>query len=175
MCLFCWQLLADYSTCLTADWLHICVCMYMYIFDVDVWFQPLQDSNINLFVNFYFYVAGHDLFYFGVFILQISRSIGDVYLKKPEFNREPLYAKFRLREPFKRPILSSEPSISEHELQPDDQFLIFASDGLWEHLSNQEAVDIVKSHPHHVSCLSSPHILVTILFGSVRVYIYYML
>ncbi|PSS29998.1 Protein like [Actinidia chinensis var. chinensis] len=80
-------------------------------------------------------------------LIQISRSIGDVYLKKPEFNREPLYAKFRLREPFKRPILSAEPSISEHELQPDDQFLIFASDGLWEHLSNQEAVDVVKNHP----------------------------
>ncbi|XP_061998651.1 probable protein phosphatase 2C 60 [Rosa rugosa] len=81
-------------------------------------------------------------------LIQISRSIGDVYLKKPEFNREPLYAKFRLREPFKRPILSAEPAISVHELQPHDQFLIFASDGLWEHLTNQEAVDIVQSHPH---------------------------
>ncbi|CAN6698850.1 unnamed protein product [Malus baccata var. baccata] len=81
-------------------------------------------------------------------LIQVSRSIGDVYLKKPEFNREPLYAKFRLREPFKRPILSSEPSISVHELQPHDQFLILASDGLWEHLTNQEAVDIVQNHPH---------------------------
>ena len=84
------------------------------------------------------------------FVLQVCRSIGDVYLKKAEFNREPLYAKFRLREPFKRPILSSEPSISVNELQPHDQFLIFASDGLWEHLSNQEAVDIVQNHPHSV-------------------------
>ncbi|KAK3037136.1 hypothetical protein RJ639_031023 [Escallonia herrerae] len=81
-------------------------------------------------------------------LIQISRSIGDVYLKKAEFNREPLYAKFRLREPFRRPILSSEPSISVHELQPHDQFLILASDGLWEHLSNQDAVDIVQNHPH---------------------------
>ncbi|XP_061359693.1 probable protein phosphatase 2C 60 isoform X1 [Gastrolobium bilobum] len=81
-------------------------------------------------------------------IIQVSRSIGDVYLKKAEFNREPLYAKFRLREPFKRPILSSEPSISVHQLQPHDQFIIFASDGLWEHLSNQEAVDIVQNNPH---------------------------
>lgn len=80
-------------------------------------------------------------------LIQISRSIGDVYLKKAEFNREPLFAKFRLRQPFKRPILSSEPSISVHELQPDDQFLIFASDGLWEHLSNQDAVDLVQKHP----------------------------
>lgn len=80
----------------------------------------------------------------------MSRSIGDLYLKKAEFNKEPLYAKFRLREPFKRPILSSEPSISVHELQQHDQFLIFASDGLWEHLSNQDAVDIVQNHPRNV-------------------------
>ncbi|KAF7841313.1 putative protein phosphatase 2C 64 [Senna tora] len=80
-------------------------------------------------------------------LIQVSRSIGDVYLKKPEFNREPLYAKFRLREPFKRPILSSEPSISVCQLQPQDKFIIFASDGLWEHLSNQEAVDIVQNNP----------------------------
>ncbi|GKV23973.1 hypothetical protein SLEP1_g33638 [Rubroshorea leprosula] len=81
-------------------------------------------------------------------LIQVSRSIGDVYLKRAEFNREPLYAKFRLREPFKRPILSSEPSISVHQLQPHDQFIIFASDGLWEHLTNQDAVDIVQNHPH---------------------------
>ncbi|KAL6959898.1 [pyruvate dehydrogenase (acetyl-transferring)]-phosphatase [Sarracenia purpurea var. burkii] len=81
-------------------------------------------------------------------LIQVSRSIGDAYLKKAEFNREPLYSKFRLRKPFQRPILSAEPSISVHELQPHDQFLIFASDGLWEHLSNQEAVDIVQNHPH---------------------------
>ncbi|OWM80440.1 hypothetical protein CDL15_Pgr019720 [Punica granatum] len=81
-------------------------------------------------------------------IIQVSRSIGDVYLKKAEFNKEPLYAKFRLREPFKRPILSADPSFSVHQLEPHDLFVIFASDGLWEHLSNQEAVDIVQKHPH---------------------------
>ncbi|XP_060176222.1 probable protein phosphatase 2C 60 [Lycium barbarum] len=82
-------------------------------------------------------------------LIQISRSIGDVYLKKAEFNREPLYAKFRLREPFTRPILSSDPDILVHQVQPQDQFVIFASDGLWEHLSNQEAVDIVQKHPRN--------------------------
>lgn len=84
-------------------------------------------------------------------LIQISRSIGDVYLKKAEFNRAPLYAKFRLREPFKRPILSSDPSVSVHQLEPHDQFIIFASDGLWEHFTNQEAVDIVQNHPHNGS------------------------
>ncbi|CAL4966369.1 unnamed protein product [Urochloa decumbens] len=82
-------------------------------------------------------------------LIQVCRSIGDAYLKKQEFNREPLYAKFRLREPFHKPILSSEPSISVQPLQPHDQFLIFASDGLWEHLTNQEAVDIVHNSPRN--------------------------
>ncbi|RLN12717.1 putative protein phosphatase 2C 60 [Panicum miliaceum] len=82
-------------------------------------------------------------------LIQVCRSIGDAYLKKQEFNREPLYTKFRLREPFNKPILSSEPSISVQPLQPHDQFLIFASDGLWEHLTNQEAVDIVCSSPRN--------------------------
>ncbi|KAJ7551183.1 hypothetical protein O6H91_06G003700 [Diphasiastrum complanatum] len=80
-------------------------------------------------------------------IIQVSRSIGDVYLKKPEFNREPLLAKFRLSEPLQRPILIAEPTINVRTLQPEDQFLIFASDGLWEHLTNEEAVDIVRNHP----------------------------
>ncbi|XP_076897809.1 putative protein phosphatase 2C 38 [Bidens hawaiensis] len=80
-------------------------------------------------------------------IIQVSRSIGDAYLKKAEFNREPLLAKFRLPGPFSKPILNPEPSIYIHKLTPKDQFLIFASDGLWEHLSNGEAVDIVHNYP----------------------------
>ncbi|CAA2990852.1 probable phosphatase 2C 38 isoform X1, partial [Olea europaea subsp. europaea] len=71
--------------------------------------------------------------------IKVSRSIGDAYLKKIEFNREPLWPKFRQPEPFKKPILVAEPSILVQKLHPKDQFLIFASDGLWEHLSNQEA------------------------------------
>ncbi|XP_020228053.1 probable protein phosphatase 2C 42 [Cajanus cajan] len=81
-------------------------------------------------------------------IIQVSRSIGDVYLKHAQFNREPLNAKFRLPEPMNMPILSASPTIISHALQPNDSFLIFASDGLWEHLSNEKAVDIVNSNPH---------------------------
>lgn len=83
-------------------------------------------------------------------VLQVSRSIGDAYLKKAEFNKEPLLAKFRLPEAFDSPILRAEPTIHVQRIHPQDQFLIFASDGLWEHLSNQEAVDIVNNSPHNV-------------------------
>ncbi|KAF8397600.1 hypothetical protein HHK36_016520 [Tetracentron sinense] len=82
-------------------------------------------------------------------LIQISRSIGDAYLKKAEFNKEPLLSRFRLPKPFGKPILSSEPSISVQKLSTKDQFLIFASDGLWEHLSNQEVVEIVHNYPRN--------------------------
>ncbi|GLT70066.1 hypothetical protein SLA2020_421670 [Shorea laevis] len=82
-------------------------------------------------------------------IIQISRSIGDAYLKKAEFNRPPLLQKFRLPEPFSKPILQAEPAILVQKLYPEDQFLIFASDGLWEHLSNQEAVNMVNNSPRN--------------------------
>ncbi|CAN1195086.1 Probable protein phosphatase 2C 42 [Linum perenne] len=81
-------------------------------------------------------------------IIQVSRSLGDVYLKHARFNREPINAKFRLPQPIDMPILSADPTILTHRLHPSDSFLIFASDGLWEHLSNEKAVDIVHSHPH---------------------------
>ncbi|KAL2341658.1 hypothetical protein Fmac_009598 [Flemingia macrophylla] len=80
-------------------------------------------------------------------ILQVSRSIGDVYMKHAQFNREPINAKFRLPEPMNMPFLSANPTIISHPLQPNDSFLIFASDGLWEHLSNDQAVEIVHSNP----------------------------
>ncbi|XP_021862511.1 probable protein phosphatase 2C 42 [Spinacia oleracea] len=81
-------------------------------------------------------------------IIQVSRSIGDVYMKHAQYNREPISAKFRLTEPIQMPIMTAIPSIVSHHLQPNDSFLIFASDGLWEHLTNETAVDIVHSHPH---------------------------
>ncbi|KAH7445674.1 hypothetical protein KP509_01G019800 [Ceratopteris richardii] len=79
-------------------------------------------------------------------IIQVSRSIGDIYLKSPDVNMETLQGPFRLAEPVKRPVLSSEPTVDTWSLQQQDRFLIFASDGLWEHLSNQDACEIVHRH-----------------------------
>lgn len=91
---------------------------------------------------------------------QISRSIGDAYLKKAEFNKPPLLAKFRIPDPIEKPILLAEPSIQVQKLQHEDQFLIYASDGLWEHLSNQEAVDLVHHSPRNVQFLNFQKLLV---------------
>ncbi|XAR52899.1 Phosphoprotein phosphatase [Bertholletia excelsa] len=80
-------------------------------------------------------------------IIQVSRSIGDVYLKKPEFNRDPIFQQFGSPIPLRRPVLTAEPSILMRDLKHDDLFLIFASDGLWEHLSDEAAVEIVLKNP----------------------------
>ncbi|GMI78809.1 Arabidopsis Pp2c clade D 8 [Hibiscus trionum] len=80
-------------------------------------------------------------------IIQVSRSIGDAYLKRPEFSVDPSFPRFHLSEPIRRPVLTAEPSLYTRVMQPSDKFLIFASDGLWEHLTNQQAVEIVSNSP----------------------------
>ncbi|PWA85922.1 Protein phosphatase 2C [Artemisia annua] len=80
-------------------------------------------------------------------IIQVSRSIGDVYMKHSEYNNDQIAQKFRLPESTVMPIMSATPSILTHDIHPSDSFLIFASDGLWEHLSNEEAVEIVHNNP----------------------------
>lgn len=80
-------------------------------------------------------------------IIQVSRTIGDAYLKKPGFALDPSFPRFHLREPIRRPVLRNGPSLHTRELRPDDKFLVFASDGLWEHLTNQQVVEIVHNNP----------------------------
>ncbi|KAG2708122.1 hypothetical protein I3843_05G161600 [Carya illinoinensis] len=55
-------------------------------------------------------------------ILSVSRSIGDAHLKN---------------------WVLAEPDTSILKLTPDMEFLVLASDGLWEEVGNQEAVDLV--------------------------------
>lgn len=84
-------------------------------------------------------------------MLQVSRSIGDVYLKKPDFYRDLGFQQFGNPIPLKRSVMTAEPSIIIRELESEDLFLIFASDGLWEQLSDEAAVQIVFKHPRAVS------------------------
>lgn len=42
--------------------------------------------------------------------------------------------------------ISTEPDIGVTHLTPADHFVVVATDGVWDHLSNQEVVDFVASH-----------------------------
>ncbi|RLN41993.1 putative protein phosphatase 2C 29 [Panicum miliaceum] len=81
-------------------------------------------------------------------IIQVSRSIGDVYLKKPDMCRSnPMLQQSLCPFPLRRPVMSAVPSITTRELRPGDRFVIFASDGLWEQLSDEAAVGVVAGSP----------------------------
>lgn len=56
--------------------------------------------------------------------LAVARSIGDCSL---------------------HPFVTCEPTIVKRELEKDDEFIIMACDGIWDVLSSQNAVDIVRS------------------------------
>ncbi|XP_052148672.1 probable protein phosphatase 2C 29 [Oryza glaberrima] len=81
-------------------------------------------------------------------IIQVSRSIGDVYLKKPEICKSnPMLQQTICPFPLRRPVMSAVPTIKTRKLRPGDQFVIFASDGLWEQLTDEAAVAIVAGSP----------------------------
>lgn len=42
-------------------------------------------------------------------------------------------------------LVECEPDVTRHRLTPDDKFILLASDGLWDVLTDQEAVDVVDS------------------------------
>ena len=70
------------------------------------------------------------------------RTFGDVdfkweekYLKQIGIPLTPYY-----RSP---PYITAEPVVTHHQLKNEDKFMIIASDGLWERLTNEEAVKVV--------------------------------
>ena len=65
--------------------------------------------------------------------LAVSRSFGDHRLKS------------NLPESCKAPLVSAEPFVHVHKLNPEDQFVILASDGVWDRLSDDEAVAVVRT------------------------------
>lgn len=67
--------------------------------------------------------------------LAVSRAIGDQHLK---------------------PFVSAEPEVSTYKIQPEDQCLILATDGLWDEISSQEAVNqVVESENYYSQALHS--------------------
>ncbi|GME83178.1 unnamed protein product [Ambrosiozyma monospora] len=67
-------------------------------------------------------------------VLAVTRSLGDSYMKN---------------------LVIGSPYTTSTELQEDDEFLIIACDGLWDVVTDQEAVDRVKdvTDPKHASSL----------------------
>lgn len=66
------------------------------------------------------------------FNLGVSRSIGDLLFKHPDFTKG------------KPSGLTAEPDVVDVALEKTDQFIILACDGLWDVMDHQQAVDFVR-------------------------------
>ena len=79
--------------------------------------------------------------------LQLSRSLGDLYLKHHRFNAkegQPRSMGRHIPHPYTPPYVSAIPDMTHVRLDPEhDRFVIVASDGVWDFLSDEEAVAIV--------------------------------
>ncbi|KAI8471037.1 MAG: phosphatase 2C-like domain-containing protein [Monoraphidium minutum] len=65
--------------------------------------------------------------------LNLSRAIGDLKYK----TNQTLEAKDQ--------IITAEPDVRKVALQPEDEFFLLACDGVWDVMTNQEAVDFVRA------------------------------
>merc|ERR1711924_335495 len=80
--------------------------------------------------------------------LQPSRTIGDFYMKLAEFNHIPGTHEKLFRDPFTPPYIRPDPQVIAREVLPEDRFLILATDGLWDGITNEEAVEIAEQAFH---------------------------
>jgi len=65
----------------------------------------------------------------------LTRAIGDTFVKVP--------AGYDFRDMSAPQVVTSEPEVSITELVNDDLFIILASDGVWDRMSNEDAVQFV--------------------------------
>ncbi|OQS03452.1 phosphatase 1E [Thraustotheca clavata] len=76
--------------------------------------------------------------------LSVSRAIGDIDYKRPNEYKFWMYPEDHPRI-FTDRLLIPDPEFQELEITPNMEFLVLACDGLWDTITSQEAVDIVRS------------------------------
>lgn len=78
--------------------------------------------------------------------LQPTRGIGDGLFKDPNFND----ALARKLENWHPPYTTAMPEVISHKITPADQFVVLATDGLFDFFTSQEVVDMVGHYLEHM-------------------------
>ncbi|XP_066364275.1 putative protein phosphatase 2C 46 [Miscanthus floridulus] len=78
--------------------------------------------------------------------LKVTRAFGAGYLKEPRWNKALLEV-FRVKYVGTSPYISCQPYLRHHRVGPRDKFMILASDGLYDYLSNEEVEAFTASYP----------------------------
>ncbi|XP_032222641.1 pyruvate dehydrogenase [acetyl-transferring]-phosphatase 2, mitochondrial [Nematostella vectensis] len=80
------------------------------------------------------------------------RAFGDARFKWDKKTQNKVYSKSSLNPMsevehfYTPPYLTAEPEVMSYQLQRTDKFLVLATDGLWDMLSNEEVVHYVQEH-----------------------------
>jgi pyruvate dehydrogenase phosphatase len=80
-------------------------------------------------------------------VLQPTRAFGDFHLKYERLSFDKDRNKGFLNDGYKKsfPYITADPEITVIDRRPDDQFLVLATDGLWDELSDEEVTEIVEA------------------------------
>ncbi|MCJ1377750.1 hypothetical protein MMC17_000846 [Xylographa soralifera] len=80
--------------------------------------------------------------------IAVTRAFGDGLWKWPLQVIEECHERFWWAPPLSKyktpPYLTAEPLVTTSQLWGEGEFLILASDGLWDHLTNEQAVNLVR-------------------------------
>lgn len=85
-----------------------------------------------------------------------TKAIGDMRLKKKEFNFHDFGPEYGYRKPltsFTGPYISAEPDIQVHTLKPSDRYLVLGTGGLWHEIKRKDtgkiASQVLKEPPQY--------------------------
>lgn len=117
-----------------------CLCKYNNYCDT----HSILKAKLTHILKFYISWCGrfrhrflNMIFYFNI------RTYWKLFPLQPKWN-DALLEKFRIEYVGTSPYITCLPSLYHYRLGPKDRFLILASDGLYEYLSNEEAVSQVE-------------------------------
>ncbi|KAH7430069.1 hypothetical protein KP509_09G081500 [Ceratopteris richardii] len=83
-------------------------------------------------------------------VISVTRAFGVGYLKKGDWNNKLMWMRVAdLRSP---PYISAKPHLATHKLSNGDEFVVMASDGLFDFFTNEEVIYLL----HEFFCLNPP-------------------
>ena len=77
----------------------------------------------------------------------VARALGDANFKLgPRLTDYEWHFPDKAPRAFTSDIVSGEPEVSSFEVTADDRFMVLACDGLWEVLTSQSVVDLIRKY-----------------------------
>lgn len=129
-----------------------CVLIMVFLLSIDISFTASNSAEVQRILSEHPTEESRSCLAYGRLLGRLAplRALGDFQFK---MTREELVEIFKFMpkySPFSTsltpPYLSAEPEVFHYKLDPSDRFIVLASDGLWDMLSNDDVVQLVGSY-----------------------------